>query len=369
MRERILAAGRAATLALVIGVAGLLPPATAWSAEFYQGKTVTFIAATDPGGGTDNFARLTAKYLTKHVPGNPNIIVQNMPGGSSVVGANYVYVKAKPDGLSVLVASGSNLIAAQRLGQSGVQYDMSLMHMIVGSATADVCLVAPETGVQKPQDITAPKTELIRSALGRTNDTSVTSDITMEELLKVKQYRAVYGYAGAGPARLAFMRSESNMYCDSTLSYSTGQVQQMLQEGKAIPVFQSGIMGGGGKMFRHPSASTIPTVEELYQQLFGKAPSGVAWEAYRNQIAVRTFSKVIALAPESPKEAVDAFEAGIRVMVKDPEWAEESQKATGEALLPPLMVIGDDAQQQVKSFLAESVETSKWFDNFVNGKK
>src|SRR5207247_3709230 len=70
-------------------------------ANFYQGKTVTIISGTTAGSAYDTYARLIAQHLGKHVPGNPNFIVQNMPGGGSIVAANFVYVVAKPDGSSI----------------------------------------------------------------------------------------------------------------------------------------------------------------------------------------------------------------------------------------------------------------------------
>ncbi|MGZ8467346.1 MAG: Bug family tripartite tricarboxylate transporter substrate binding protein, partial [Candidatus Binatia bacterium] len=69
-------------------------------ANFYQGKTITMVVASTASGGYDLWARLTARYLAKYIPGNPTIVVQNMPGAGNIIGANYVYSVAKPDGLT-----------------------------------------------------------------------------------------------------------------------------------------------------------------------------------------------------------------------------------------------------------------------------
>ena len=66
--------------------------------SFYRGKTITIVAGFSSGSIFDLWARATATYWGKHIPGNPNIVVQNMPGAGSVVAANYVYSTAKPDG-------------------------------------------------------------------------------------------------------------------------------------------------------------------------------------------------------------------------------------------------------------------------------
>ncbi|HEX2933634.1 MAG TPA: hypothetical protein VHV54_28160, partial [Candidatus Binatia bacterium] len=66
-------------------------------ANFYQGKTMTMVVASTVGGGYDLWARLTARYIVKYIPGSPSIVVQNMPGAGNIIGANYVYGVAKPD--------------------------------------------------------------------------------------------------------------------------------------------------------------------------------------------------------------------------------------------------------------------------------
>jgi tripartite-type tricarboxylate transporter receptor subunit TctC len=75
--------------------------------SFYNGKTVRIIVGFTPGGFYDRWARLLSRYMPKYIPGNPNFIVQNMPGASSVIAANYVYNLAKADGLTILVPINS----------------------------------------------------------------------------------------------------------------------------------------------------------------------------------------------------------------------------------------------------------------------
>jgi tripartite-type tricarboxylate transporter receptor subunit TctC len=85
---------------LFFSVAPLWLPDPA-QANFYQGKTVTIISGTTAGSAYDTYARVIAQHLGKHVPGSPSFIVQNMPGGGSIVAANFVYGVAKPDGLTI----------------------------------------------------------------------------------------------------------------------------------------------------------------------------------------------------------------------------------------------------------------------------
>ena len=116
-------------LATVIGLGLSLARQSVFAQEpFYKGKTLRLLVNYPAGGATDVVARLAARYLPKHIAGNPTIVVQNMPGGGGNVGANYVYEVANPDGLTVGVFSGGYL--PQILGGPGVRFDLNNMPMI-----------------------------------------------------------------------------------------------------------------------------------------------------------------------------------------------------------------------------------------------
>src|SRR5882672_7511818 len=91
--------------------------------SFYNGRTVRIIVGFTPGGFYDRWARLLSRYMPKYIPGNPNFIVQNMPGASSVIAANYVYNLSKPDGLTLLVPINS-LFLDQIAGRQEVKLDI-----------------------------------------------------------------------------------------------------------------------------------------------------------------------------------------------------------------------------------------------------
>src|SRR5206468_5689833 len=101
-------------------------------ANFYQGKTVTVISGTTAGSAYDTYARLIASHLGKHVPGNPSFIVQNMPGGGSIVAANFVYGVAKPDGLTIASINPA-LYFNQLQGNKEVKFDWPKFTWIASS--------------------------------------------------------------------------------------------------------------------------------------------------------------------------------------------------------------------------------------------
>src|SRR6266699_2690395 len=114
-------------VALGVSLAGVpslaVPIANAQAQPFYQGKTIRIVVGFTPGGFYDRWARLLARYMPKYIPGNPEMIVQNMPGASSVIAANYVYNVAKGDGLTILVPINS-LYLDQNVGRKEGKFDM-----------------------------------------------------------------------------------------------------------------------------------------------------------------------------------------------------------------------------------------------------
>src|SRR3989338_283450 len=108
-------------LACVLGLAWP-PDASRAAAPFYEGKTMRIIVATSAGGGFDAYSRALARHMGKHIPGHPTIIVENMPGAGFIIGTNYVYKQAKPDGLTIGNWIGT-LVPGQVVGRKGVEFD------------------------------------------------------------------------------------------------------------------------------------------------------------------------------------------------------------------------------------------------------
>ncbi len=101
----------------------VLAPGFAHSQDFYAGKTITVIATTAAGGTGDLRARAVVPFLKKHIPGNPNIVMEYMDGGGGRKGANHLFSSVKPDGLTIGASSGA-VIALAVMGESGVNYDI-----------------------------------------------------------------------------------------------------------------------------------------------------------------------------------------------------------------------------------------------------
>src|SRR2546423_7737871 len=127
------------TLKLALLACASLPLAAAAQPNF-SGKTVTLVVGYKPGGGYDATARMLARHLPNHIPGKPTVIVQNMPGGNSIIAANHIYNVAKADGLTIGTFN-RNLPIAQLTGVQGVKYDMTKFEWI-GSVANETTILA-----------------------------------------------------------------------------------------------------------------------------------------------------------------------------------------------------------------------------------
>ncbi|MGZ8433305.1 MAG: hypothetical protein ACXW6T_02840 [Candidatus Binatia bacterium] len=105
-------------------------------APYFQGKTIKIVRGGEPGGTGDMQARAVIPFLRKHIPGNPTIIVENMPGAAGRKAANHIYSTAKPDGLSI-GAVGAGLVAGQILELAGSQYDIDKLIYLGSTESGD----------------------------------------------------------------------------------------------------------------------------------------------------------------------------------------------------------------------------------------
>jgi tripartite-type tricarboxylate transporter receptor subunit TctC len=147
---------------------------------YYKGKTIRFLVNFSAGGPTDVFGRLIARYFPKHVAGNPSVTVQNMGGAGGIIGANYVYEIAKPDGLTIGVFSGMYL--PQILGGSGVRYDLNKMPIIAGAAETSIVYIRTDTEVKSPADLLKPAKPIIVGGFTRENNKDLALRLAFELL-------------------------------------------------------------------------------------------------------------------------------------------------------------------------------------------
>ena len=214
---------------------------------FYQGKTLRVIVASAAGGGSDIVARLMMRHLPRHIPGNPTIVVENMPGAGEIIGTNYVYGKAKPDGLTALFATGTPI--NQLIELPGIEFDVTKMPIIGGSSESVAAFVRTDkTGVKSARDLLNPKAPIVigGSGYGSIKDVSM---LAAMNLLGVKSPTYVTGYGGAGPIRLAFERAEINFTQETAVGISRS-VLPWVREGWTSVLYQVGFLDGKGHVVK-----------------------------------------------------------------------------------------------------------------------
>ena len=134
-------------IAAVIWLALLGNGALATTHEFYNGKAVRIVVGYAPGGGYDFYARVIARHIGKHIPGNPTSIVENMPGAGSLVSANHLYKLAKADGLTIGHFNGS-LFQLQALGQKEIEFDSTKFEYVGSVAKVEIaCGFSKASGI------------------------------------------------------------------------------------------------------------------------------------------------------------------------------------------------------------------------------
>ena len=274
----------------------------AFAAEpFYQGKTLRVVVASAAGGGSDIVARLMMRHLSRHIPGSPTIVVENMPGGGEIIGTNYVYGKAKPDGLTALFATGTPI--NQLIELSGIEFDITKMPIVGGSSESVAAFIRNDkTGVKSARDLLNPKGPIVigGSGYGSIKDVSM---LAAMNLLGVKSPNYVTGYGGAGPIRLAFERAEINFTQETAVGISRS-VLPWVREGWTTMLYQVGFLDGKGNVVKDPVWKDLgidtPSLAEVFRAITGKEPSGPAWDAEKAVIGGYSLTRLLAVAPKTP---------------------------------------------------------------------
>jgi hypothetical protein len=310
-------------------------------APFYQGKQVKVLVGFSPGGGTDLFGRLIAEGLGQHIAGRPAVIVQNMPGAGSVVASNFFSQRAPRDGTVLLIGTGQLLLRIV-LGLDGAKSKANDLEPLIASPMGRIAYVRTSAGVPTAKALLNPGEPLI---VGVPEVIATLDTVLGLKALDVK-FRAVTGYPGKNDTRMALERGEVNVDGQATPVYNSS-VLHMIKSGVARPIFAQGLMDGD-KLVRDPAAPDIPSVAEVYVDMYGKPPEGPAWEAYK--ASVRAFGnagKILMTHPDIPPAAMAALNHAVDAMAKDAAFVKSAETVlegysfqTGQPLRDGVSAIG-----------------------------
>ena len=316
---------RRGAIAALGGAAALAIAAPAAAQVSFAGETIEWVIPFSPGGGSDTWARFNAPFLSKYLPGEPTVVVVNEPGGGSTKGANLFAARARPDGLTILGTSGSTQFP-YLLGDPRVRYEYQDWEIVMASPTGGVAYTSPSTGVTSPQEIgKLAGQKLVYASQGATS-------LDLVPLLGFKMMgldvQHVFGFKGRGDGRLAFERGETNIDYQTSSGYIKN-VQPLVDAGTAVPLFSWGVLDDDGNLVRDPTFPDLPHFGEAYEMMTGKAPSGPEYDAYFAFFTAGfPAQKMVFLPKGTPQEIVDAYQAAVEAMKRDPEY-----QATKEAVL------------------------------------
>ena len=215
--------------------------------EFFKGKTINFIVGYSPGGIFDVYTRMIARHISKHIPGNPATIVDNMPGAGGAIAANHIYNRAKPDGLTV-GAWAAPLVLQHVMGNDAMKFDgRKFVYLGVPSFNDTTCFFGQESGVKTMEDWFHSKRAMTISAIGPGTSTSDVPKI-MRVALNLPM-NVVDGYKGGAEARLAVVNREVDAHCSSWQS-AKAVWRSDLESGRIRLVVQMNVK-------RHPELTNV----------------------------------------------------------------------------------------------------------------
>ena len=299
--------------------------------EFYKGKTIRIVVATTPGGGFDAYSRTISRHMGKHIPGNPSFVVENMPGAGMLIGTNYLYKQAKPDGLTMGNWIGT-LILGQLLGRKGTEFDARRFEYVGAPIkNHDLCLMTKASGMTSVEKWLGSKTPV---KMGATPPGSTPYDVAaiLKEATGLP-IQLVSGYKGTAEIRLAVDGGEVAGLCG--LSWASAKVtwRKQLESGEVQVVLQSAPSAHADLPKVPLSISLAKT--ELDRKLI---------QAGMHDTSAITY--LYSLPPGAPKERVQLLRRALQDTIKDPDFVAEAKKANLD--LDP--VSGEELEKIVGSF-------------------
>jgi tripartite-type tricarboxylate transporter receptor subunit TctC len=303
MQRRLLASAIAGMVGSLLGVdlSAIAEPVS------FKGKTVTMIVAYAAGGGTDLTGRLIAPYLTKFLPGNPSVVVQNMPGASGTRAMNHIAQRTQPDGLTVLMgaASGVDPVMYRTVN---VQYKPEDFRVIGGFGRGGLALLISAASENRLLD--RSKAPL---AMGGVTAHDVFSRSGMALWgIEYLGWNAkwVLGYAGTNETVLALERGEIDMVSTGDLV----KIRALVNSGRAKLLTQSAQRADFPDVPVFPDQVEAKIVDPLPQQAFAY------WRSYNDM------DKWLGLAPGTADDIVTAYRSAFDRIAQDTEFVEQGRK-------------------------------------------
>ena len=284
---------------------------TATAQEFFKGKVIRIALGTPPGGGFDAYSRAISRHMGKHIPGNPTINIDYMPGAGMMIAANYLYNIAKPDGLTIGNWIGL-LVLQQVLGTKGIEFDARRFEWI-GTPKPD----SPVCALTKASGITSVDSWLVAATpvkIGGIAPGASTSDIprVLKAVLNLP-IQLVEGYKGTAEIRLA---ADAREVAGGCWPWETMKVNwsQQLASGDVKVVIQA-VAQKHAELLGVPNALDLAKNDEARQLI----KTGI--------IDPAVITQPYSLPPGTPKDRVKLLQDAFVATMKDPDFLSEAKKS------------------------------------------
>ena len=334
---------------MAAGIVGLVSIflMSSWQASaepFYQDKTLTIVVGYKAGGGYDTTARVISRYLGKYIPGNPNVIVQNMPGANSIVSANYLYRVAKPDGLTIGTFN-RNLPLTQMTGEKGVEFDVTKYGWLGSAASeASLLVVRADLPIKNAQELKNSKEPIIVGATGPGANT-YDHPALLKDYLGFP-FKIIPGYSSSSDIALAMERKEAD-----ARSGSYSSIAKFIQRGAVRPILRTRVS--------IPEIAGLPVDEDFATTKEAKA-------LLRVRSAPEEVGRPYVAPPGVPEDRMAILRDAFEKALKDPQLIAEAEKAnldlsymSADEALKTVKEIMDQPPQVVEAFRKLYAEAKK----------
>jgi tripartite-type tricarboxylate transporter receptor subunit TctC len=287
--------------------------------QSYQSKSIKVIVGFTSGGFYDRWSRLLARYVPKYLPGNPEMVVQNMPGAGGMIAANHMYSVAKPDGLTIGMLS-YGMYLDQLVGRKEVQYDVRKFNWIGSPERSDVLFYMRSDALYKSvEDIRRASTPPKCGSTGTAGTDYILARL-LEDTLGLK-INTVLGYPGGSEIDLAVEKGEVQCRAMTAAPFFGREPFTTWRKNKFVRV----ILFGGEK--RDERIPDTPTIYEIFEK------ENIPEESRRvADVILRggDFGRPWVLPPDTPIERVKLLRDAYTKTMADPQLLEEAKKGKME---------------------------------------
>jgi tripartite-type tricarboxylate transporter receptor subunit TctC len=302
----------ATTLAMSVGALVAASPAAAQASNFYEGKTIRLLVGWAAGGGFDLAARTVAKHLSRTIPGNPTVIVENMTGAGSLNVANFIHNVARPDGLTIGMFT-SDIGLLQALDHPVIKADVRKFAWI-GSVFKGtfVCAVMGFTGLQSWNDIAKSGKLIQMGATRRASNMNVVPTLLNRGI--GTKFKVIVGFRGTADFRLALQRRELDGACWNWVSMKNVSADMLQAKGdsRLIPFAFS-------RHVKDPGFERVPLIQDLISDPEARA-------TFERYIVVEDMAGPFAMAPNTPQDRAQIVRTAFKKVFEDKAFMADAHR-------------------------------------------